>query len=55
MAKKRKKKLTQQFKTPDRWLPNDTTRPQTFADRSKVANKNACRKGNYNYENYGSE
>lgn len=26
-----------------RWLPDDTTRPQTFADRRKVANRNACR------------
>lgn len=26
-----------------RWLPDDTTRPQTFADRKRVANKNACR------------
>ena len=27
----------------DRWMPNDTTRPQTFADRRKVADKRACR------------
>ncbi len=26
-----------------RWLPGDNTRPQTFADRRKVANKAACR------------
>lgn len=43
MGKKRKLKLTQRFATPDRWLPNDTTRPQTFADRSKVQDKKAAR------------
>jgi hypothetical protein len=26
-----------------RWLPTENTRPQTFADRRKVANKKACR------------
>jgi hypothetical protein len=42
MAKKKKeKKLTQILK--NRWLPNDTTRPQTFADRKKVQDKKAAR------------
>lgn len=26
-----------------RWLPDDTTRPQVFADKRKVADKRACR------------
>lgn len=26
-----------------RWLPDDTTRARTFADRRKVASKRACR------------
>lgn len=26
-----------------RWMPNDNTRAQTFADRRAVANKRACR------------
>lgn len=43
MGKKRKIKLTQRFATPDRWLPTDTTRPQTFADKTKVNDKKAAR------------
>lgn len=42
---RRNQKNTRVFPThaKDRWLPNDTTRPQTFADRRKVADKRACR------------
>lgn len=49
--KNKKKSLTQILK--NRWLPNDTTRPQTFADRKKVADKQAAR--GRTYKNYGSE
>lgn len=27
----------------DRWNPQENTRPQTFTDRKKAANKKACR------------
>lgn len=43
MGKKRKKRLTQLFATPDRWLPNDNTRARTFADKTKIKNKKLAR------------
>lgn len=42
-ARRRKDAIRFPTHAKDRWMPNDTTRPQTFQDRRKVASKTACR------------